>query len=255
MTSNPSKHSEGSATRYFNTSQRLRHPPLKLATQLNTSAIFRSWPPEPCSLEVGEAHWDELCLSLRRYFRAMADPSIQESQLSARPWMAAGRFQFGFWKKSRTGEMSTNYQADYKAEQGKKLFGTGVFSFAHGLIWFRSSSPGGIFTLRSLNMFDTFFRAEIVIGAILAAYGILVWRSAFRKLSLANYIIALSCVPVLLLCVSKLTEWVYFLDQQRGFSILNDLAVGVIQITMVLCIVVFGAWWADSTYMRARFHR
>ncbi len=244
MTSNPSKHSEGSATRYFNTSQRLRHPPLKLATQLNTSAIFRSWPPEPCSLEVGEAHWDELCLSLRRYFRAMADPSIQESQLSARPWMAAGRFQFGFWKKSRTGEMTTNYQA-----------GTGVFSFAHGLIWFRSSSPGGIFTLRSLKMFDTFFRAEIVIGAILAAYGILVWRSAFRKLSLANYIIVLSCVPVLLLCVSKLSEWVYFLDQQRGFSILNDLAVGVIQITMVVCIVVFGGWWADSTYMRARFHR
>jgi len=185
----------------------------------------------------------------------MADPSIQESQLSARPWMAAGRFQFGFWKKSRTGEMSTNYQADYKAEQGKKLFGTGVFSFAHGLIWFRSSSPGGIFTLRSLNMFDTFFRAEIVIGAILAAYGILVWRSAFRKLSLANYIIALSCAPVLLLCVSKLSEWIYFLDQQRGFSILNDLAVGVIQITMVVCIVVFGGWWADSTYMRARFHR
>ncbi len=255
MTSNPSKHSEGSATRNFNASQRLRHPPLKLATQLDTRAIFRSWPPEPCSLEVGEAHWDELCLSLRRYFRAMADPSIQESQLSARPWMAAGRFQFGFWKKSRTGEMTTNYQADYKAEQGKKIFGTGVFSFAHGLIWFRSSSPGGIFTLRSLNMFDTFFRAEIVIGAILAAYGILVWRSAFRKLSLANYIIVLSCVPVLLLCVSKLSEWVYFLDQQRGFSILNDLAVGVIQITMVVCIVVFGGWWADSTYMRARFHR
>jgi len=185
----------------------------------------------------------------------MADPSIQESQLSARPWMAAGRFQFGFWKKSRTGEMSTNYQADYKAEQGKKLFGTGVFSFAHGLIWFRSSSPGGIFTLRSLNMFDTFFRAEIVIGAILAAYGMLAWRSAFRKLSLANYIIALSCVPVLLLCVSKLTEWVYFLDQQRGFSILNELKVGVIEITIPVCIAVLGAWWADNTYMRARFHR
>jgi len=22
---------------------------------------------------------------------------------------------------------------------------------------------------------------------------------------------------------------------------------------MVVCVVVFGAWWADSTYMRARF--
>jgi len=37
----------------------------------------------------------ELCLSLWQYFRATADPSIRESQLSARPWMAAGGFQFG----------------------------------------------------------------------------------------------------------------------------------------------------------------
>src|SRR5882672_5101643 len=181
----------------------------------------------------------------------MADPSIQESQLSARPWMAAGGFQFGLGKKLRTGEMTIGYMA----EQGKKLFGTGVFSFAHGLIWFHSSSPGGIFTLRPLNMFDTFFRAEILIGVPLAAYGILVWRSASRKLSLANYIIVLSCVPVLILCVSKMSEWVYFLNQQRGFSILNDLGVPVIEITIPVCIVVFGAWWADSTYMRARFHR
>ena len=151
--------------------------------------------------------------------------------------------------------MTTNYQADYQAEQGKKLFGIGVFSFAHGLIWFHSSSPGGIFTLRPLNMFDAFFRAEIVVGTILAAYGMLVWRSAFRKLSLANCIIVLSGVPVLLLCVSKMTEWVYFLNQQRGFSILNDLRVPVIEITMVVCVVFFGAWWADSTYLRARFHR
>jgi len=151
--------------------------------------------------------------------------------------------------------MTTNYQADYQAEQGKKLFGIGVFSFAHGLIWFHSSSPGGIFTLRPLYMFDAFFRAEIVVGTILAAYGMLVWRSAFRKLSLANYLIVLSGVPVLLLCVSKMTEWVYFLDQQRGFSILNDLRVPVIEITMVVCVVVLGAWWADSTYLRERFHR
>ncbi len=43
----------------------------------------------------GEARWDEMCLSLWQYFRAMADPSIRESQLSARPWMAVGGFQFG----------------------------------------------------------------------------------------------------------------------------------------------------------------
>ena len=181
----------------------------------------------------------------------MADLSIRASRLFARPWMAAGSLQFGLWKKSRTGEMTT----DYQAEQGKKLFGTGVFLFADGLIWFKSP---GIFTLLPFGgrhgIFDIFFRASIVMGVLLAAYGMLLWRSAFRKLSLANYIIVLSCVPVLLLCVSKLSEWVYFLDQQRGFS-MNDLAVGVIQVTMVVCIVVFGGWWADSTYMRARFHR
>jgi len=180
----------------------------------------------------------------------MADPSIQESQLSARPWMAAGRFQFGFWKKSRTGEMSTNYQA----AQGKKLFGTSVLFFSQGLTWFGFDSPGGIFTLRPLNIDDAFFRAEIVIGAIVAAYGMLVWRSASRKLSLANYIIVLSCVAVLLLCVSKLSEWVYLLDHHKGFS-KNDLGVFIIDITIPVCILVFGGWWADSTYMRARFHR
>ena len=154
------------------------------------------------------------------------------------------------------GEMTTNDQADCQAEQGKKLFGIGVFLFGHGLVWFKAP---GIFTLLPLSardsIFNILFGAEIVIGVILAAYGTLVWRSAFRKLSLANYIIVLSGVPVLLLCVSKMTEWVYFLDQQRGFSILNDLRVPVIEITMVVCVVVFGAWWADSTYMRARFHR
>ncbi len=171
------------------------------------------------------------------------------------PLDGCGRLPVWFGRNRGLGEMTTNYQADNQAYQGKKLFGIGVFSFAHGLIWFQYSSPGGIFTLRPLNLFDTFFRAEIVVGTILAAYGMLVWRSASRKLSLANYIIVLSCVPVLLLCASKMAEWVYFLNQHRGFSILNDLRVPVIEITMVVCIVVFGAWWADSTYMRARFHR
>jgi hypothetical protein len=185
----------------------------------------------------------------------MADTSIRESQLSTR-WrptgMAARRLPVWSGRNRGLGEMTTNYLA----EQGKKLFGIGVFLFGDGLIWFKWP---GIFTLLPLSdrhrIFDIFHRAEIVIGVTLAAYGILVWRSASRRLSLANYIIVLSCVPVLLLCVSKLSEWVYFLDQQRGFSILNDFAFGVIQITMVVCIVVFGGWWADSTYMHARFRR
>jgi hypothetical protein len=72
--------------------------------------------------------------------------------------------------------------ADYQAEQGKKIFATAVLFLSQGLSWFGLDSPGGIFTLRQLNIDDAFFRAEIVIGAIVAAYGILVWRSASRKL-------------------------------------------------------------------------
>ena len=143
---------------------------------------------------------------------------------------------------------------DYQAAQGKKLFGTSVLFFTQGLTWFGFDSPGSIFTLQPLNMDDAFFRVEIVIGAIVAAYGILVWRSASRKLSLANYIIVLSCVAVLLLCVSKLSEWVYLLDHHKGFS-MNDLGVLIIDITIPVCIVVFGGWWADSTFMRERFRR
>jgi hypothetical protein len=148
--------------------------------------------------------------------------------------------------------MTTNYQGE---AQGKKLFGTSVLFFSQGLTWFGLDSPGGIFTLRPLHTFDAFFRVEIVKGTIVATFGMLVWRSTSRKLSLANYIIVLSYVAVLLPCVSKLSEWVYFLDHQRGFPILNDLGVLVIEITMPLCILVLGAWWADSTFLRAQFRR
>jgi hypothetical protein len=101
------------------------------------------------------------------------------------------------------GKRTTDY---YHAEQGKKIFGTAVLFFSQGLGSFGLDSPGGIFTLRPLNIDDAFFRAEIVIGAIVAAYGMLVWRSASRKLSLANYVIVVSCVAVP--CVSKQSEWV-----------------------------------------------
>lgn len=94
-------------------------------------------------------------------------------------------------------------KTNYPVAPGHKLFGIGVLNFGNGLIWFDYSRSPGIFTLRPLNMFDTFFRAEIVIGAIVAAYGMLVWRSASRKLSLANYIVVLSCVSVLLLVITQ----------------------------------------------------
>jgi hypothetical protein len=64
-----------------------------------------------------------------------------------------------------------------------------------------------------------------------------------------------SCLAVLLPCVSKQSEWVYFLNHQRGFLTLNDLEILVIEITIPVCIVVFGGLWADSTYMHERFRR
>jgi hypothetical protein len=140
-----------------------------------------------------------------------------------------------------------------KADRGKRLFGTSIMMFGQGLIWFHASQPGGIFTLRPLNFFDALFRAEIVIGAMLAAYGVLEWRSASRKLSFANYIIVLCGACVLVLYTSKFSEWVYFSKQQRGYSFGVYLEVSVIEIAMVTCIVVFGGWWADSTFMRQRF--
>jgi hypothetical protein len=95
------------------------------------------------------------------------------------------------------------YQAE---DQGKKPFGTSVLFFPLGLTWFGLDLQGSIFTLRPLYTFDAFFRSEIAIGAIVTAYGMLVWRSASRKLSVANYIIVFSCVAVLLPCVSKQSE-------------------------------------------------
>jgi hypothetical protein len=146
--------------------------------------------------------------------------------------------------------MTTNYS---QAEQGKKIFGTAVLFFSQGLGWFGFDSAAGIFTFQPLSTSDALFRIEIVIGAIVSAYGILVWRSATRRLSLASYIIVSACMAVLLACVSKQSQWVYFLFHQKGFSILNGLGILVTDITIPVCILVLGAWWADSTYLHERF--
>jgi hypothetical protein len=165
--------------------------------------------------------------------------------------MAAGDFSMVFGRNRGLGEITTCYQAD----KGKRLFGTSIVFFSQGLTWFGFDSPRGIFTFQPLNMDDAFFRAEIVIGAIVAAYGMIIWRGASRKLSVANYLTVLSCLAVLLPCVSKQSEWVYWLDHESGLSILNHLGIMVVEITIPVCIFVLGAWWADSTYLHERFRR
>jgi len=167
--------------------------------------------------------------------------------LAVNPGLAFARAcQLAFGRNRGLAEMTANSQGH------GKMFHTGVCLFGSGLVWFHSS-PGGIFTLQPLNVFDALRRAEILIGAMLAAYGILVWRSAFHKLSRANYIIVLSCLSVLLLYASKMSQWLYFARKARG-PILNELELYLIQIAVVVCLLVFGMWWADRAYARERFH-
>jgi hypothetical protein len=145
---------------------------------------------------------------------------------------------------------------DHQADQGKKLFGIGVLLFGHVLfVVYHTRLPAGIFTLQPLDIWDAVLRASIVIGAILAACGVLLWRSASRKLSLANYMIVFSCASVAVLITSKLSKWVHFSTRQRGGSFLVDLEACAIELAMLFCIVVCGGWWADSAHMQARFHR
>jgi hypothetical protein len=84
--------------------------------------------------------------------------------------MAGRRLPVCSGRNRGLGEMTTDYS---QAEQGRKIFGTSLLFFCQGLGWFGLDSPGGIFTLRALNIDDAFFRAEIAIGAIVAAYGML----------------------------------------------------------------------------------
>ena len=144
---------------------------------------------------------------------------------------------------------------DYQAEQGRRLFATGLLFFGHGQIWFHPSWPGGIFTRHPLNTFDAIFRAELLLGAILAAYGILVWRHASHDLSLANYILVASGTSAVILCASRMSEWASFLYPQRGASLRFELQYGALQIAIMTCILVFGGWWADSTFMREHFRK
>jgi hypothetical protein len=105
----------------------------------------------------------------------------------------------------------------HKADRGKGLLAFGILWFISSFLRFVLDSfwpPLGIFTLPQLNhpqsIYNIFLRAEFVMPATLAAVGMLVWRSAFGKHSLADYIIVLSCASVPALCVFKMSEWIHF---------------------------------------------
>lgn len=80
-----------------------------------------------------------------------------------------------------------------------------------------------------------------MVSAELAAIGILLWRSTFRKLSLANYIIVLSCASVLVLWAFKMYEWFHVSNWGKEFFMADFGFTAV-----VLFAAVFGAWWASG---------
>jgi hypothetical protein len=94
---------------------------------------------------------------------------------------------------------------------GKNLLGVGVLWFASSVTWFVLDSfwmPPGVFSPFVPGFANVVIRAEFVMSAAMAAAGILVWRSASRELSLADYLIVLSCASIPVLCVFTMYEWV-----------------------------------------------
>src|SRR2546430_78373 len=119
-----------------------------------------------------------------------------------------------------------------QAVRARTVFGTGVVAFANGLVWL--SSPDGVFTLRPLGAGQEFFRAGIVIGPMVAAYGLLAWRRVSHSLTPANYIVVGVCAAFLILGLSRLTQWAYTLEQ-GSFSLVNILKVAVADIVVTMC--------------------
>ena len=103
-----------------------------------------------------------------------------------------------------------------KIDLGNNLLGFGILWFSGTFAWFLLDSfdPPGIWTLPPLShpqsIYNIVSRAEFIISATFAAVGILLRRSAFRKLSLADYIIVFSCASVPVLCVFIMSEWIHF---------------------------------------------
>jgi len=106
---------------------------------------------------------------------------------------------------------------DQKAALGTNLLGFGILWFAISFLWFVMDSfwpPLGAFTLPPLDhpqsVANIILRAEFVTSPTLAAVGILLRRSAARKLSLADYIIVFFCAAIPVLGVFKMAEWTHF---------------------------------------------
>src|SRR5438046_1259013 len=90
---------------------------------------------------------------------------------------------------------------------GQNLFGFGFLWFGSAVTWFAPDTYGarpGVFSPLTPGFANVVLRAEFVVSAAMAAAGVLVRRSAFRKLSLADYIFVLASATVPVLVVFKM---------------------------------------------------
>jgi hypothetical protein len=93
---------------------------------------------------------------------------------------------------------------------GKTLTGTGFLLFMGSVTWFVMDTfwwPPGTFSPFVPGFGNIWLRTEFVVFPAMTAAGILIWQSASRRLSLADYIIVLSCASVPVLCMFTVYEW------------------------------------------------
>lgn len=129
--------------------------------------------------------------------------------------------------------MTTHSNAD---GLGQNLFGFGVLWFSLSSFWLVESKywPQGL------------SRAEVVLSAVLAAFGILLWRSAFCKLSLANVLIVLSCASAVVIWAFKMYDWFHFSNRQS--SLMTTFGVAASGGAITVCAAMCGAWWAGAAH-------
>jgi hypothetical protein len=97
-----------------------------------------------------------------------------------------------------------------KADLGKELLIVSVLLFISNGLWFGLDYLWPLSFNRPHSFHNLYLGAEFVMAVTIAAVGILVRRSALRKLSLADFIVVLSCASVPVLCLFRMYKQIHF---------------------------------------------
>jgi hypothetical protein len=100
---------------------------------------------------------------------------------------------------------SQDITTDRKVAQGKQLLAVATLFFVRGVVWFVSD----YYWPRSYH--QPFVIGAFVMSMMLAAFGILLWRSARCKLGLMDYVIVLTSTSVPVLCLFGMYNSKHFL--------------------------------------------